>query len=172
MIRLNNAKHAALVVALAGSLLTAAQARGNPITYSISQGGWSTGGTVTGSFSGEDLNHDGFINLASGEVASYQITFSGNAIIPSFTHTLSDLQFFTYTVGSSGFPPSFPLFSLGSGYFYDADDHVIGVPDLSAFTVTREDALVTSVPESSTAAMIAVGLVGLAAASRRRTRSW
>jgi hypothetical protein len=133
--------------------------------------GWSGGGAVTGYFSGEDLNHDGYINLANGEVDAYQITFSGNSIVPDFTHTLGDLQFFRYTVGSTGFRPSFPLYSFGSGYFYDADDHVIGLPDLSVATVTREDALVTSIPEPSTAAIIAVGLFVLAATSRRRSHS-
>ena len=154
-------KHTTRLVVFASFVLAATQVHAIPTTYSISQSGWSSGGTVTGFFSGEDLDHDGYINLANGEVDSYQIEFSGNPLVAAFTHTLADLQFFNYTVGSPGFGPSVPLYSFGSGYFYDADDHLIGLPDLSVTTFATNDALVKPVPESMTIHLIAVGLVGL-----------
>lgn len=168
MTKLQIARNATLFLALTGSLLAAMPADAIPIAYSISQSGWSGGGSVMGSFSGEDLNNDGYIDLASGEVSAYEISFSGNAFVPTFTHTLADLEFFTYTVGSSGFRPSFPLFSYGSGYFYDADDHLIGLPDLSVTTSATEDAKVKEIPEPATISIIAVGLVALTAVPRRR----
>jgi len=123
-------------------------------TYIITQSDWQGGGIMTGKFTGEDSNHDGYINVQSGEVSDYQVTFSGNGLIPGFTHDLSDLVYFRYTVGSSGFRPSFPLYSTDGTYFYDADDYTIGRNDLTvqigAFQdgVAR-DAIVVPVSESS-----------------------
>ena len=171
MINLRSAKRVATLVVLSGFLLTVTKASGNPTLYALSQAGWSGGGEVSGYFAGEDLNHDGYINLADGEVSSYQITLSGNSVFPDFTHTLGNLQFFRYAVGSTGFRPSFPLFSVGSGLIYDADDHVIGLPDLSVAIVTSQDARVTAVPEPATPCIIALGLVSMAAALRRRPRN-
>lgn len=162
------AKYATLVVTLVGSLLSATQTCATT-TYSISQSGWSNGATVTGFFSGEDLNHDGYIALVNGEVDAYQITFSGNALIPNFTHSLADLQFFRYTIGSPGFRPSFPLYSFGSGYFYDADDYLIGLPNLSVTTFTHQNAMV-SIPEPTTVSIFVAGLIGLTVLSHRRRR--
>lgn len=133
-----------VICALSGALGTAAA---DPVTYLLTQGSWTQGGEVTGSFTGEDLNGDGFIDLSFGEVFDYQITFSGNSVIPAFTHTFSELLFFRYTVGSTGFRPSFPLYSLGSGYFYDADDYLVGLPDLSRASLSSEDARVTPIAE-------------------------
>lgn len=160
------------LIVFASFLLATTQVHANPITYSISQSGWSNGGTVTGFFSGEDRDHDGNINLASGEVDSYQMEFSGNTLVSAFTHTLTDLLFFNYTVGSTGFKPSFPLYSFGSGYFYDADDHLIGLPDLSVATFAADDAQVRFVPEPTTIPLVAIGLAGLwlAPVLRCRTR--
>lgn len=182
MTKTHIAKHLVLSVAFIYSLL-ANTAQANPMMYSISQAGWTGGGTVSGIFAGDDLNHDGRIGLSDGEVTAYQVTFSGNASVPGFTHTLSDLQFFTFTIGTSGFSPSFPLFSMGSGYFYDADDHLIGSDSFilgsnsfilgSNSFVTRfttEDAIVRAVPEPATTLIFAAGLIGLAAISRRRQR--
>lgn len=176
MSKLSIVRSTTLFIALSGSLLATLQVRANPLTYSISQSGWSSGGVVSGYFSGEDLNHDGYINLASGEVDTYQISFSGNFFVSSFTHTLADLEFFSYTVGSTGFRPSFPLYSCGSGYFYDADDYTIGncvngLPILAfnATTTTAENALVSAaVPEPTTMSIVAVGLVVLTGMLRRR----
>lgn len=132
-----------LLVAAFG-LFFAAQAQAAPTTYLIVQEGWEGGARVTGQFSGEDLNNDGFINHANGEVSAYQISFSGNAKVPAFTHGLNDLQFFRYTVGTPGFRPSSPLYSFGSTYMYDADDYIIGYPDLSVATQTTQNAQVVA----------------------------
>lgn len=138
-----------------------------PMNYQLTQGSWSGGGEVTGSFTGEDVNGDGFIDLSFGEVFDYQITFSGNSVIPAFTHTLSELLFFRYTVGSTGFRPSFPLYSVGSGYFYDADDYLVGLLDFSRTSFSLEDARVmpvSQVSEPGSVGLLVIALLALALA--------
>ena len=144
------------------------------IVYKITQDGWfelgfpniPSGGKIIGSFSGEDLNNDGVIDLADNEVTYYLVKFVGSIFTPDFTHTLSDLSFFRYTIGSEGFPPSFPLFSTGDGLTYDADDKVIfgpvgcGSQPCVYVEATEQPAFVTRVPEPSSLALISCGLVG------------
>jgi hypothetical protein len=90
---------------------------------------------------GKDENRDGFINLSQAEVSAYSVTFSGNDSVPDFTHSLSDLKFFSYTIGSSGFRPSYPLYSDNGVASYDADDYTIQYQD--KVTVAGGDAIVT-----------------------------
>jgi hypothetical protein len=133
-------------------------------TYLLTQSGWQGGGILTGTFTGQDLNQDGYIDLASGEVSAYEITFSGNALIPAFTQGLADLEYFHYTVGSTGFRPSYPLYSTDGTYFYDADDISIARNDLSVWITADQGgvphyALVTEIPEP-TASLGAFCLAG------------
>lgn len=168
-----------LVGAIAAVLMAGNAAVGAPQTYSIKQSGWSSGGEVVGYFSGEDFNNNGFLELFNDEISAYNVSFTGNAYVPAFTHNLTDLKFFTYTIGSTGFRPSFPLFSCGSGYFYDADDYLIGlctngVQDLQVnkMTWTAQNARVTAeVPEPSTVSVMALGLAAATLAVRRRRKA-
>jgi hypothetical protein len=160
---------AAFAVALSSKLGCAA-----PITYSINQTGWNLGGVVSGEFEGEDLNQNGHLELAAGEITRYEINFSGGLSIPAFTHTLNDLLYFDYTLGSGGFRPSFPLYSLGSGYSYDADDYIIASPEFwstpgsPSYTWTASnakvsnDAMVSRIPAPETLALVVPGLLFLA----------
>ena len=96
----------------------------------------------------------GVIDLADNEVSSYLVKFVGSIFTPDFTHTLSDLSFFRYTIGSAGFPPSFPMFSSGNGLAYDADDRVIfgpvgcNSPTCVYVEATQQFAFVTRVPRA------------------------
>ena len=85
----------------------------------------------------------------------YRVKFVGSIFTPDFTHTLSDLSFFRYTIGSAGFPPSFPMFSSGNGLAYDADDRVIfgtgrvvSSPTCVYVEATQQFAFVTRVPRA------------------------
>lgn len=162
------------LAAVAGMALYAGFTSATPITYSIHQPGWALGGEVNGMFEGEDLNHDGHIELAAGEVSRYEISFVGGWFIPAFTHTLNDLLYFDYTLGSGGFRPSFPLYSLGAGYFYDADDHAIGsltggMFGLTGYNWTVSDATVLPVPAPATLPLVLPGLLFLAFGSLKRS---
>lgn len=56
-------KHTLKSVLLLGTLLLfAGQSYAVPITYNFSVGGFSDGGTIEGSFTGEDLNGDGYLS--------------------------------------------------------------------------------------------------------------
>jgi hypothetical protein len=136
------------------------------ITFDISQAGWTGGGEVVGMFSGDDLDNDGFIRLVDAELLSFDISFSGNATIPAFMHSLADVQFFDYQLGSGGFPPSFPLFSDNGLFFYDADDGVIGEspPGTGAFVATPQAANVSIVSEPATLVLLSLGLLGVSRA--------
>ena len=130
------------------------------IDYQISQEGWKGGGVVKGVFSGEDIDNNGFLSI--NELSSYDVNLSGNIFIDDFVHSLTDLQYFNYTINTAGFRPSYPLFSNNGTYFYDADDHVIGKSDYSLFTSTQQDAMVSKVPAPSTLALMAmIGLIRL-----------
>jgi hypothetical protein len=146
-------------------------ASADPITFRLSQGGWTGGGQISGTFTGNDLDRDGTLALDQpGEILEYEVHLSGNELIPAFTHALNDLKFFRYRLGSAGFPPSFPLFSDDGGLFYDADDKVIGGSGFRPpFITTTEAAAVVPVPELSTVILLSSGLGALLLCRRRRS---
>jgi hypothetical protein len=153
---------AALSMAATGVFASTAQ-------YTFAQTGWSGGGSVVGAFSGADLNNDGFIDFSTGEVNSYEMSFSGNSVIPAFQHSFADLGFLHYLVGSSAIVPPSYAYSFGSGYFYDPDDHLIATRDLSVSTFAYRDAVVVSaVPEPGTTLLLGLGVAVIALVARKR----
>lgn len=68
--------------------------------FSFSQDGFSGGGTVIGTFSATDINGDGQISSFNGEVSAYSMTFLGDSIVPSFSHSLANLYGLVYDTGS------------------------------------------------------------------------
>jgi hypothetical protein len=66
-------------VAMAGVALSFTLFSANPAkaaSFTFSQGGWKYGGNLSGSFSGDDLNNNGYIETS--ELSSFSTTFSGN----------------------------------------------------------------------------------------------
>jgi hypothetical protein len=154
-------------------------------TYTFTQTGYEDGAFISGSFTGSDLDHDGQINSAFGEISNFTMYFSGNSIMPAFSHDPAETFDVVYTVGSHtlgtwggkdkegimsnwGNPTGFD-FATGMGPTGDKGGRIIHHDDL---TVTFSDELVqvSAVPEPSTAAMTlaGLGLLGLVAARRRR----
>ncbi|NND59238.1 MAG: VPLPA-CTERM sorting domain-containing protein [Gammaproteobacteria bacterium] len=102
MLKFNNILLAAVLGLFAASPVLAAT------TYTFSQGGFDEGATVTGSFTGEDLDSDGQIVFfgdesrgPGAELTAFTLTFSGNSLVGGFTVGLSDLFGFVWTVGSA-----------------------------------------------------------------------
>jgi hypothetical protein len=119
---MNIVKSVASVVALVG-LVAAAPAmatRGvdftlDPVTvtqvapgqYSFTQGGFSGGASVTGTFAGLDLNSDGQLSYFTAppdpllplEVTDFTMSFSGNSHVPTFSLTFHQLDNFNYLFG-------------------------------------------------------------------------
>ncbi len=172
-----------LACAAAVGLMAACSSSASAETFNFSQGGYSGGGSVSGSFNATDLDHDGHINSFLGEVTGFSLTFSGDAIVGNFTHTFSNLSGLVYELGS-GF--------IGDGYAGGAEGMASNWNGTSGFdfasglgptggwggrainvatggTSTSAQLIsVTSVPEPETYAMLLAGLGVMGAVARRR----
>ncbi|OAI20268.1 hypothetical protein A1359_21230 [Methylomonas lenta] len=94
------------IALLAGLFFSATSAHALQ-SYIFTQDGFAGGGSITGSFAGNDLNSDGFIQGAIfnagglSEITSFSVSWSGNDTIPAFSHTSSDLTFFSFDTAKS-----------------------------------------------------------------------
>jgi hypothetical protein len=155
-------------------------------TYRISQSGFIGGGSVSGSFTGEDLNHDGKIESFLGEVTAFNLTFVGSAPLPAFTHGLTDLRGLVYDVGSAFIgdsrtqPYGEGLLSgpiqISAGYQYNSGTlpyvsygALILGPLREEVTSSTQLLAVTQVAEPATAALLTLGLFPLFLALRARS---
>ena len=151
--------------ALAAVLISASSAAEASL-WTFEQGGWSpgllppTGGLATGYFEGTDIDKDGLLELS--EVTDFILSFSGDSIVQDFQHDRADLKFFTYTIGTEVFPPSFPFFSDDGLIFYDADDGTLGIN--MGPTTERRGILSTFEPMRVTLVPVPVSLPLLATA--------
>lgn len=73
-----------VLLALTAALAQPAQAE----TFSFSQGGYADGATLTGSFSGTDLDGDGW--LYGYELTAFELHWSGNRAVEAFSHGFDD----------------------------------------------------------------------------------
>lgn len=184
---------ALLASALGLAVPAAAQVR----YFSFSVDGFTDGATLTGTFAGEDLNHDGaLVDLnGPGEITQFSAHFSGNSIVGAMDFDLAELEnggllyaFGNPTLVGTGGPYSSEGIAAGiaggaimgggqaSGYACDGTSNCFFVtPDgfstadysLSLGTVT-EIAAPPSVPEPASWAMMLGGFGLVGAAMRRR----
>lgn len=101
----------ALRRAVAGLGLLVLATLSHAATFNFHQAGYSSGGEVSGYFSGTDLNGDGYLNGAHGEISDFQLSFAGNASIGAFSVDYAD---FLQTV------------SIGWGLIYRLGSATIG----------------------------------------------
>ena len=151
--------------------------------YTFSQGGYSGGGSISGTFTGSDLDADGQINSRRGEVTAFSFSFSGDSIVGPFSHGLGDLSTLVYDVGSGAigdvaigaFAPGIASnwfgsvgvdFASGLGPTGSAGGRVIDIAS-SDTSSTLQSVSVTAVPEPGTTALFALGLAGLGWVRRR-----
>ena len=161
-------------------------AAASALTFTFTQKGFGSvydgqkGGVVTGSFTGEDLNGDGYLAMRDGEITAYFASYSGNAEIAPFIHALRELQYLSYAIESAGFghaanPGTHFQNFVKSGdaeLSYDIDDQLIFIGELGSGPIyyTSESAFVTAVPEPAMPLLLLAGLVPLACVrSRFRT---
>jgi hypothetical protein len=88
---------------MAGILLSAQSAQA--AIYNFSQTGFEGGASITGSFTGTDLNNDGFINGSifsnMNEITAFSVSYSGSATVLAFSQTLADLEYFSWKTSTS-----------------------------------------------------------------------
>ena len=105
-----------LTLSLAALIGAPAQA----VTLNFAQNGFNGGGTISGTFTGADLDSNGQLSSFAGEITAYSATFSGNAFVPAFTHTFADLIGLVFDLGQDSL--------LGNGTSGDLE----GVSSLNA----------------------------------------
>lgn len=93
-----------LALALAAALLAPGA---EAAVYNFVQTGFDEGATISGSFTVNDANNSGQINVGSAnfgmnfnEISAFSLSFSGNSIVAAFSHNLADLSVLVYNVGS------------------------------------------------------------------------
>lgn len=151
-------------------------------TYSFSQGGFDGGASVTGNFSGVDLNSNGFLDYNSGEISSFNLSFSGGTIVPAFSLGLNDLAGLVYQLNGTNFMGDNGVFNTGEGivalgatYSYFSGIGPLGVTggqivdaSFNPLTSTTSLVSVTAVPEPESFAMMLAGLGLIGLMVRRR----
>lgn len=74
----------------------------SPVSFDFTHDGFELGATVTGSFSGEDLNENGKLEAEFGEIYVFEMYFSGNASVTTFSLELADSSVFDFTYDLDG----------------------------------------------------------------------
>jgi len=140
--------------------------------YTFSQGGYTGGGTISGTFTGSDLNADGQIVSFMGEVTAFSLSFSGDSIVASFTHGLPDLWGLVYYVGSGYIGDNYAEglasnWDSSVGFDYASGMGPTGglggrVIDTATRATSSTQQLIAVVPEPGTYALFALGAAFLA----------
>jgi len=68
------------------------------LKYDFSQSGFSEGATVSGFFIAEDRDGNGRVSSLEDEVSDFQMSFSGNSLVPAFNMRRDDLQGLVYVL--------------------------------------------------------------------------
>jgi hypothetical protein len=149
--------------------------------YSFSQGGFSGGGAISGTFTGSDIDLDGQINSFAGEVTAFSLSFSGDSLVPAFTHGMADFYGLIYDVGSGfiGDGSTGGIEGMASnwggtiGFDYASGLGPTGglggrVIDIATGATSSTPELISVVPEPSTYALFALGAAVLV--GRKLTR--
>ena len=145
--------------------------------YAMSQTGFSGGGVLSGAFSGADGNGNGQLTLD--ELLAFDLSFSGDTLVPDLTLSRPDLASFVYQIGGAGLGDDASEGILNLDATFLSGSAVVG----SVFTfvdgttaVSEAQGAITvralnpsPVPLPPMWALLPLGLLGLA--TRRRQRS-
>lgn len=150
-------------------LLVVVAAPASAQSYSFSQGGFDGGGSLIGSFSGTDLDHNGWLDSSAGEITAFSVSFSGDANVGSFSHGLADLVGLVYWLNGDMFlgndGPNGAGEQIGSwggdDILYQSGTGLVNsVTNLTsnAVSTTAQLVSVTAVPEPESYALMLLGL--------------
>ena len=163
------------LVLYAAIILAASPAKAE--IYQFTQSGYSGGGLITGTFTGVDGDSDGQIVSYEGEVSGFTLSFTGDKLVPNFTHSFQDLTALVYNIGTGqigGNQPATGMYEQGIGSNWQGTtgfDYATGYGPLQLTggrvidiatgysSSTLEPVYVSSVPEPSTYTLIAIGLL-------------
>lgn len=141
--------------------------------YSFSQGGWSNGAAISGTFAGLDDDNDGFLDFSFGEISDFTMSFSGNAQVDAFVFDFSNLFALVYELDGGplgdGCGCSFEEITAISAGFDNI--YAANVGTFDACGVGDSCSLVASVPEPSNWALLIAGF-GLVGATLRHRRGY
>ena len=145
---------------------------GAPGVFDFSEGGFSDGATVTGFFTGEDLDSDGQLSSFDGEITDFSMHFSGNSLVAAFSLSFSDLFGLVYDLDGGDLGDGTDLDIEGIGAFsfsgaYSAGPGPVALCDGSQIcgVVAGPD---VGVPEPATWAMLLLGFAAVGGAVRQR----
>lgn len=135
-----------------------------PGNFSFTQGGFTAGGLITGTFSGVDADADGQLSSFFGEVSDFSAAFSGNALVPAFTLGFFDLFGLVYDLNGGPLGDGITLDVEGILAISSAALYVAGPGPFDVCGIGVDCAQV-AVPEP---AMFLLGATGFAAWLQRR----
>jgi hypothetical protein len=151
-------------------------------TYTFQQSGFTGGGTLSGSFTANDSDGDGWIY--GFEVSAFTMSFSGNALIAAFTHTKPYFQGMGFKLGETvigGHDESYLQTRRTQGgrtIAYDAfgwpEFSIAGriTEEISGTVITTDQMIqVSAVPEPGAWALMLAGGAAVVGVARRRSRA-
>lgn len=143
-----------------------------PGSWTFLSGGWSGGGTVTGSFTGSDFDADGQLSSFAGEVTGFMMSYSGGSIVAPFGLGFADLFGLVYDLNGGPLGDGTTLAVEGIGAASGSASFVLGPGPLALCDTGAMCGIIDGpaavVPEPASWALMIAGGGLLGQVARRR----
>lgn len=142
-------------------------------SFSFTSAGWLGGGTVTGSFAGNDdvLFPDGILSSFEGEVTAFSASYSGGTIVGPLSWAFEDLFGLVYHLNGGPLGDDLGFFDEGIGAITDSTLFVIGPGPVGICGIEATCGVIELVSETPVLPLMLAGLALLAAVRRRASES-